>query len=79
MSKAFAGKYFERDNFRSRRTTGHNLYDPESLLTGAEVAAGLDYGHPRQWPDSKTYDRAVSGQIAPERIPDIAPRRFSRG
>ena len=45
---------FENDNFRLRRSTGHNLYDPECLLTGGEsamkfcspnrksVAAGLD-------------------------------------
>ena len=38
----FAGN-FEKDNFASRRTTGNNMYDPESLITGAELAAGLTY------------------------------------
>jgi len=31
---------FEQDNFAPRRTTGNNLYDPESLITGAELARG---------------------------------------
>ena len=32
---------FTHDNFTSRRTTGCNLYDPESLLTGFEIGAGF--------------------------------------
>lgn len=66
--------YFERDNFTSRRTTGNNMYDPESLLTGAEIEAGLGYGDLRQWPNQDTYDLAVHGLLPVDAIPTIAPR-----
>ena len=66
--------YFTRDNFTWRRTTGHNAYDPESLLTQAEIDAGLDYTDARVWPDKATYERAVSGEIPVDQIPVIAPR-----
>lgn len=65
---------FERDNFTSRRTTGHNLFDPESLLTGDEIARGLGYGDKRVWPDQETYERACAGLIPSKDIPAIAPR-----
>lgn len=69
---------FEKDNFSSRRTTGHNLYDPESLLTGAEVAAGFTFDNShRDWPTEEAYDDAVAGRIGVESIPHVAPRVFS--
>lgn len=76
--------YFEKDNFTSRRTTGHNAYDPESLLTGVEIAAGFGYGDTRDWSNDgrcgtyeaqARYDHAVAGNISCELIAVIAPRR----
>lgn len=69
---------FESDNFVERRTGGAesygNAYDPESLLTGAEVAAGLGYADHRLWPSESQYRKAVAGRTAPEDIEGIAPR-----
>jgi hypothetical protein len=67
-------KYFGRDNFKWRRSTGHNAYDPESLLTGAEIAAGKDYDNPRRYASQQDYDDMVSGRIPVELIPVLAPR-----
>ena len=66
---------FAEDNFASRRTTGHNLYDPESLLTGAEIEAGLGYKDPRVWPSYVTYIKACNGEFTSEQIASIAPRQ----
>jgi len=67
--------YFTRDNFTSRRTTGHNMYDPESLLTGAEVVEGLDYGNStRDYLSQGIYDAIVHGNIPVDDIPRLAPR-----
>ena len=66
---------FASDNFSSRRTTGHNLYDPESLLTGAEIEKGLDYTNShRVWSSYETYKAACEGLFTPEIIVEIAPR-----
>ena len=32
---------FDKDNFTLRRTTGHNMHDPESFITGRELEQGL--------------------------------------
>lgn len=71
--------YFQQDNFAARRSgAGESnygvAYDPESLLTGAEAAAGLTYHDKRVWPGEETYRAAVSGKIAADLIPSIAPR-----
>ena len=67
--------YFERDNFASRRTTGSNMFDPESLLTGAEIAEGLDYGNSsRDYPSQATYDRIAHGDFPASDVPKLAPR-----
>lgn len=65
---------FVTDNFTSRRTTGNNLYDPESLLTGAEIERGLDYSTPRIWSSYEVYKDACEGKFTPEVIAEIAPR-----
>ncbi len=70
-----APNIFEEDNFKSRRTTGHNLLDPEGLLSGAEIEAGLGYNTPRVWPDYYTYLDACEGLITTEEILAIAPRK----
>lgn len=66
---------FESDNFTSRRTTGHNLYDPEALLTSAEIAAGVTYQDARVWPSYGHYLDATEGLITVDEIPNVAPRR----
>lgn len=69
---------FEQDNFRERRNSSPAAgvaYDPESLLTGAEAAAGLTYRDRRQWPSEEAYQNAVAGKLTPEEIAEIAPRR----
>ncbi len=68
---------FSEDNFASRRTTGHNLYDPESLLSGAEIAVGLGYDNPRVWPNYSTYVEACEGYLTAEEILTLAPRCFN--
>jgi hypothetical protein len=51
-----------------------STYDPESLITGAEVEAGATYKDARQWPDQHTAERAYSGQLTPDEIAKLAPR-----
>ena len=52
---------FTRDNFTSRRTTGHNMHDPESLISGAELARGLTYTNSRRaWRNEAQYLAAVT-------------------
>ncbi len=69
--------YFQGDTFAERRNATESAgvaYDPESLLTGAEIAAGLGYQDRRQWPDEETYRRALEGRFTPEQVASIAPR-----
>jgi len=69
--------FFDKDNFTSRRTTGHNMHDPESFITGAELAAGYTYENSRRdWRDYNHYVSAVIGDLTPEQIAEQAPRRF---
>lgn len=66
---------FSRDNFTSRRTSGHNMFDPESLLTGAEIAAGFTFGNSaRNWPSEVWYTAAWAGELTREEILELAPR-----
>ena len=67
--------YFATDNFTTRRTTGHNMLDPESLMTGAELAAGFTYTNSHRHFDSQSlYDAVVSGDIPADQGPLRAPR-----
>ncbi len=72
---------FEKDLFTERRSgtcyTSGNPFDPESLLTGAEMAAGLDYGDKRSWPNEALYRAAIGGQLTTDEIARIAPRQRS--
>jgi hypothetical protein len=64
-----------RDNIGTRRSHG-NLWNPESFITGGEAAEGLDYQNSRRfWPDPYSYLKAVCGEINPETVAKIAPRR----
>lgn len=70
---------FDKDLFTARRSGAGvsnygNPYDPESLITGGEVAQGLTYADKRSWPNQAEYDRAVSGEIPTDQLPSIAPR-----
>lgn len=69
--------YFAKDNFAQRRSSGC-LYDPESLITGAEVAEGLEYGDRREWPTESHYLRATGADpgnpVHGSWIPVIGPR-----
>ena len=66
---------FEKDNFESRRSTGNNMYDPESLLTGAEIERGLTYYDKRVWTSPEVERLAIEGKMPIALIPTIAPRR----
>ncbi len=68
---------FVKDNFTSRRTTGHNLHDPESFITGAEIAAGFTYTNStREWDDQAHYLNACLGNLTCDEITRTAPRVF---
>jgi hypothetical protein len=71
---------FTADNYALRHTTGHNMRDPESLLTGAEINAGYDYANShREYPSKEVYLLAVSGEMTSEDVSRIAPRVFNTG
>lgn len=70
---------FDKDVFTARRSGAGasnygNPYDPESLITGGEVAQGLTYADKRSWPNQAQYDAAVAGELSTDQIPSIAPR-----
>lgn len=68
---------FQKDNFTLRRTTGHNMYDPESLISGAEIDAGMTYmNSARDWKNLEDYIAAVSGQWTTDEILARAPRKI---
>lgn len=67
--------YFAEDNFTSRRTTGHNMFDPDSFITGKELEAGLTYGNSaRAFPTFDHYHQAVVGTYTPEEVAALFPR-----
>ena len=60
-----------------RKIAGVGLYDPESLISGKEIAEGFTYSNSyRSWPDEVTFQAAVHGELSPETILEIAPRVF---
>lgn len=70
--------HFAQDNFSIRRTTGHNMFDPDSLITGAELARGFTYANShRDYPGQHTYDAIVAGDVPLAIVPDVAPRVFN--
>ena len=71
--------FFAEDNFAARRSGAGasnfgNAYDPNSLLTGAEIAAGLGYEHPRDLSHGPSVRAAVAGKVAVADIPTLLPR-----
>jgi hypothetical protein len=68
---------FENDNFTSRRTTGHNMFDPESLMSGEEEARGMTYTNSRRvWPSADVELDAIEGRIDTDEVLRVAPRQF---
>lgn len=68
--------YFTEDNFRQRRNSDESTgvaYNPESLITGGEVAAGVAEC-PRYWPDEETYKLAAAGKLTSEKVVELGPR-----
>ena len=69
---------FDKDNFTSRRTTGHNLFDPDSLLSGAEEAAGLTYANSsRKFPDNATREAVIRGEVSQDDVLRLYPRTLN--
>lgn len=71
---------FAMDNFAVRRASQEGAgvaYDPESLLTGEEIAQGLDYDCPRVWAGvSGEMDRqsAIAGKLSTKDVARLGPR-----
>lgn len=69
---------FTGDNFNQRRAAcvGAGVaYDPESLISGAELAKGLSYDNSsRNWISEEHYHNAVAGKLTTEEILEGAPR-----
>ena len=66
---------FSADNYKLRHSTGHNMYDPESLIAEREAAEGLTYANShREWYNEATYHKACSGELSPEQIMYLGPR-----
>lgn len=69
--------FFEKDNFTARRTTGHNMFDPESFITGAELEHGFTYSNSaRTYPSFEAYVEAVTGVFTPAEIETKFPRKL---
>jgi hypothetical protein len=66
---------FEQDNYALRHQTGHNMLDPESVITGAEIARGFTYDNShRDYLTEQSYKLARSGEVPLYKILIFAPR-----
>lgn len=71
------------DTFEIRRANGRGAgvpYDPDSLLTGEDVEAGLGYEDARDrgadWEHQDSlWQRAIRGEFSQEQIVELFPRR----
>jgi hypothetical protein len=69
---------FTADNYTLRHATGHNMRDPESLITGREIARGLNYDNShREYDNEGVYLSACSGEERSEFIELCNPRVFN--
>ena len=67
--------FFATDNYDLRHATGHNMLDPESVISGAEISKGMTYANSRrQYPDIETYVKAASGDLSAGELQRVAPR-----
>jgi hypothetical protein len=70
---------FEQDNFTSRRTTGHNLFDPDSLITGEESAQGLTYQNSsRKFPSAEIRESVIRGEVSQADVVRLYPRTLNQ-
>lgn len=68
---------FGKDNFTQRRTSGHNMYDPESLITGKESSEGMTYLNSRRvFPSVDAEFDAIEGKMGVDEILKAAPRQL---
>ena len=68
---------FGKDNFTLRRTTGHNMFDPESLISGEEIKNDMTFSNSkRAWDNEAHYLSAVTGELNTTDILKTAPRVF---
>jgi hypothetical protein len=77
------------DNFAQRRASQNVAYDPDSLLTGAEVEAGLDYENSTRVPvDRNTFSSdidlayhadAIAGELDTTKVLTFLPRTLKPG
>jgi hypothetical protein len=66
---------FDADNYSARHVTGHNMLDPESLITGRELAEGMTYENShREWASEEQYWLACAGTVPTEKLVKLWPR-----
>lgn len=69
---------FDQDNFRERRASQNGAgvaYDPDSLITGTEVEAGLDYENSTRSFDTPKHDKqAKQGKLSTRKVLQFGPR-----
>jgi hypothetical protein len=59
----------------NKMVVGDNMFDPESLISGKELAEGLTYRNSvRSWKNQEHYLSAVQGDLTTEQILESAPR-----
>jgi len=80
MQRLVAGRDFPSrfvdDNIKFRRSVG-NWFDPDSLITGAELKRGFTYKNSKRgWLSVEDYHLATEGQLTREQILMVGPRVF---
>lgn len=69
---------FEKENFSSRRTTGHNLYDPNATITQGELQQGFTYQNSYR-PVAETWEQYVNAvtpatpALCPPNVYEVGP------
>jgi hypothetical protein len=70
--------YFEQDTFAARRASqlGAGVaFNPESLITGKELADGFTYTNSRRkYASQEQYNAIIAGEIPASEVPTVAPR-----
>ncbi len=80
QTQTLSEELFSGDNFTSRRTTGHNMYDPNSLMTGEEASKGMTYTNSKRlFPTLEQELAAIDGRMEVDEILKVAPRVFIDG
>ena len=67
--------YFDADNYALRHVTGHNMLDPEGVITGREIGLGFTpYNSRRFYASFGQYQDAVCGNILMAELTILCPR-----